>query len=52
MVRCKIYKSKQEKIEAFKKAVGLRERWERAVDQNMTREEMLKIGIKAVPVVQ
>lgn len=43
-------KSKQEKIEALKKSIMLRERWLNAIHSGLNAEEMAKIGIKTLPI--
>lgn len=47
----KVFTSKDEKIQAIKKMANLRVRWENAVKQGLTAEEMRKIGIKTLQIV-
>lgn len=45
-----IYKTRQEALAAFKKAVNLYHEWEEAVRLGASREEMEKKGLKPVKV--
>lgn len=40
------YHTMEERIEAFKKAVGLRKEWEECSRQGMTYEQMVARGVK------
>lgn len=42
----KEYHTKEEKINAFKKALSMKKKWEDAVRSGASREEMEKMGLK------
>lgn len=46
----KKYRTKEEKIEALKKSVSMRERWIEAVKLGVPAEEMAKMGIRTLPI--
>ena len=41
------YKNKEEKVQAFKEAVQMREKWMQAVNSGATRKQMEQMGLKA-----
>lgn len=43
----KTYKTPEEKIDAMRKAIELRQKWEKAISEGLSREEMEKIGLKS-----
>lgn len=43
----KTYKTPEEKIDAMRQAIELRQKWEKAVRDGATREEMEKMGLKS-----
>lgn len=47
----KKYQNDQEKLNAMRNAIALRERWLKAVREGATKEEMEKMGMKAPNVV-
>ena len=48
----KVYKTPEEKIDAMRQAIELRQKWENAVRDGLSREEMEKIGLKSPRIVE
>ena len=46
----KVYKTREDRLTALKKAINLRKEWEEAVRLGASREEMEKRGLKPVKV--
>ena len=44
----KVYKIPEEKIDAMRQAIELRQKWENAIREGLSREEMEKIGLKSL----
>lgn len=43
----KVYKTPEEKIDAMRLAIELRQKWENAIREGQSREEMEEIGLKS-----
>lgn len=43
----KLYKTPEEKIDAMRQAIELRQKWENAIREGLSREEMKEIGLKS-----
>ncbi len=48
----KVYKTPEEKIDAMRQAIDLRQKWENAVRDGLSIEEMEKIGLKSPEIVE
>ena len=48
----KVYKTPEEKIDAMRQAIELRQKWENAIHEGMSREDMEKIGLKSPKIVE
>ena len=47
----KRYRNNQEKLDAMRSAIALRQRWIKAIREGATKEEMEKMGLKTPNVV-
>ena len=45
------YKNNQEKLDAMRQAIALRQKWLQAIREGATKEEMEKMGLKTPAVV-
>ena len=45
-IKAKVYKTPEEKIDAMRQAIELRKKWENAIREGLSREEMEEIGLK------
>ena len=48
----KVYKTPEEKIDAMRQAIELRQKWENAIHAWLSREDMEKIGLKSPKILQ
>ena len=48
----KVYKTPEEKIDAMHQAIVLRQKWENAIREGLSREEMEEIGLKSLKIVE
>ena len=51
-IKAKVYKTPEEKIDAMRQAIELRQKWENAIREGLSREEMEKIGLKSLKIVE
>lgn len=47
----KRYRNNQEKLDAMRGAIALRQRWVKAIQEGATKEEMEKMGLKTPNVI-
>lgn len=52
MNELKVYKTPGERIEAMRNAIELRQKWEDAIREGLSREEMEKMGLKSPVIVE
>ena len=50
-IKVKIYKTPEEKIDAIRQAIELRQKWEIAIHEGLSKEEMEGIGLKSPKIV-
>ena len=48
----KVYKTPEEKIDAMRQAFELRQKWENAIREGLSREEMEEIGLKSPKILE
>ena len=48
----KVYKTSKEKTDAMRQAIELRQKWENAIHEGLSREDMEKIGLKSPKIVE
>ena len=48
----KVYEIPEEKIDAMRQAIELRQKWENAIHEGLSREDMEKIGLKSPKIVE
>ena len=48
----KVYETPEEKIDAMRQAIELRQKWENAIHEGLSREDMEKIGLKSPKIVE
>ena len=48
----KVYKTPEEKLDAMRKAIELRQKWENAIRKGLSREDMEEIGLKSPKIVE
>ena len=48
----KFYKTSEEKMDAMRQAIELRQKWENAIREGLSREEMEKIGLRSPKIVE
>lgn len=48
----KVYKTPEEKIDAMRQAIELRQKWENAIREGLSREEMEEIGLKSPKILE
>ena len=51
-IKAKVYKTPEEKIDAMRQAIELRQKWENAIREGLSREEMEEIGLKSPKIVE
>ena len=48
----KVYKTPEEKMDAMRQAIELRQKWENVIREGLSREEMEKTGLKSPKIVE
>ena len=48
----KVYETPEEKVDAMRQAIELRQKWENAIHAWLSREDMEKIGLKSPKIVE
>ena len=51
-IKAKVYKTQKEKIDTMRQAIELRQKWENAIREGLSREEMEEIGLKSPKIVE
>ena len=51
-IKAKVYKTQEEKMDAMRQAIELHQKWENAIREGLSREEMEKIGLKSPIIVE